>query len=209
MQAVDYEMITRWTWRRVGCLLLVVAMFGIAFPATSGANCSRKVFGVLRNLVEAREAWAKGRAQTAIRLASLVVRDSTRAVERAGAYHVLCVVRTARGELDTALRHCDRAVSLTRDQNWRHLNNRGNVLVGMGRVSAAVEDYDAALALLRSDEAERGAEERLASAELLQANRAVASRAIVDHASNRASASGSRSSGEAAITDPRRAYPQR
>jgi tetratricopeptide (TPR) repeat protein len=186
---------------RFGCLLVTAVLLGALVPTSSSATSSRKTFGTIPSVIEAQEAWNKGRTQTAIRHALRVVRESSRSADLEIAYHILCAASAARSDFDTALSYCDRVVSLTREQNWRHLNNRANVLLRAGRVDAALADYDAALAVLASDDAKAAAEDRMASSELVQGNLLVAQQMRAEQTRSIASTSNPNPSAAAVSND--------
>jgi tetratricopeptide (TPR) repeat protein len=175
---------------------------GAVAPENSDATSSRRAFGTIPSVVKAGDAWTQRRTQSAVRHALRVIRDSKRPPDLEGAYHILCAASADRGDFDTALGYCDQVVDLTHGEDWRHLNNRGNVLLRSGSIDAAAADYAAALALLTEDETHDAAEGQFASLQIVHGNLALVRHATAEQGRALATTQGLRTRAETRGHDP-------
>lgn len=131
----------------LACLLLPAPMLAQAGLSTG----SRTLFGVDPQLSDAQRALARGQERRAIRYAKQVLRMSGRTRDRRDAYSMLCQLHRERGALEESLHACDRALRLTRGDDWRVHANRAETLLGMGRRQESARDLRVAIALLEND----------------------------------------------------------
>lgn len=95
----------------------------------------------------ARSLIARGEIDAAIEtVEGLLAQDSAPDIQYFG-HNALCVAHSAGKNWDEALKACDQAVAI-RSGHWMALNSRGTVHLMAGRISAAIADYEAALASL-------------------------------------------------------------
>jgi hypothetical protein len=126
----------------------------IAWAPRSSTQGTSHGSALLRDAIRARE---KGKTRLATSFARRALRDrEMRTVERVAAAHIICMGDTSLGRAGRALRHCDRAVrSSSEEERWVHHHNRANARLQLGDVEGAVADYEQALALMGADDAAR------------------------------------------------------
>lgn len=138
------------------CLSFSLLLFCLVLPAPTLAQSasfsgSRTLFGVDPQLAKAQRALERGHDLRAVRYAHQVLRHSSRSHDRRSASLILCSAYRDRGELEASLEACDRALRLTRGEDWRVFANRAQTLLLLNRQREGVQSYLAAIADLSAE----------------------------------------------------------
>lgn len=92
------------------------------------------------------DAISEGKYDLAIQVLEDALKNSVNPHYLPKMHNRLCVSYQQLGLYEQALEHCNTAITL-RPNHWRHFNNRGNIFLMLGDASAALEDYERALAM--------------------------------------------------------------
>jgi len=108
-------------------------------------------------VLAAAAALDQGDAAKAIELSKAALDLNLGPLDQEMTFNTLCVAHTFTREFKTAIKYCDRLVEMA-EPNWTYLNNRANAYLQSGRIADAIDDYQAALQLVETINA--NAEER-------------------------------------------------
>lgn len=115
-------------------------------PSRPSAD-SRTVLGVGNEFLSAgAEAIRAKQYDEGIRLTKLGLERSASPHDRAGALSNLCAAYAAKGDSDSAIKHCTDSLAIN-SENWRAYNNRSYAYYLKGRYREADRDLKRALAI--------------------------------------------------------------
>ena len=127
-----------------GFLAAALPSPALAGDALRGMNATITWLRESADVAAAVDALEDGRYDAVLGHAEAGLRLELTRSDRLAALNALCVAHTARGTPRLGLPHCDQLVRQTWG-DWRALNNRANALLAVGRLEAAIVDYERAL----------------------------------------------------------------
>lgn len=128
------------------CFFIVIAAAYLAAGHVFAETSAKTIFGANEALVDGSRALLAGDYDVGIRLTLRGLQTEAGQLKRAQALSNLCAGYTGLHEHEKALAACNEALEIN-GSNWRAFNNRALALIGLGRVSDARADLDAALVL--------------------------------------------------------------
>ncbi len=119
-----------------------------ALHQAGAAGRSVKWFSRSAEMRDALRTWHKGKTGLSVKYARRAIRRGLSPEDLERALFIVCVGQVELDRARAALPHCNRAVRLSGGEDWRHINNRGNALLQLGRTDEAVADFQTAKELL-------------------------------------------------------------